>query len=82
MQPTYHPSLSQVPFSFMLPNVSGNGQHKIGHQIFPQQNVDETMVDQRLPAQQQKVILLYNFCFKCGQIFYKVFSFFSIDISN
>lgn len=55
MPPTYH--AAQVPFSFLMPNVSGNGQHKLNHQMFSQQNVDDALPDQRLSSQQQKVVL-------------------------
>uniref|UniRef100_A0A1I8EHS3 UBA domain-containing protein n=1 Tax=Wuchereria bancrofti TaxID=6293 RepID=A0A1I8EHS3_WUCBA len=50
----YHPQINQLPFSFMLPNVT-NGQHKINHQMFAQQNVEDSLSDQRLSSQQQKV---------------------------
>ncbi|KAL3998680.1 hypothetical protein ACH3XW_16010 [Acanthocheilonema viteae] len=50
----YHPQINQLPFSFMLPNVT-NGQHKLNHQMFAQQNVDDSLSDQRLSSQQQKV---------------------------
>uniref|UniRef100_A0A9J2P4J5 UBA domain-containing protein n=1 Tax=Ascaris lumbricoides TaxID=6252 RepID=A0A9J2P4J5_ASCLU len=55
MPPTYHPQLNQLPFSFMLPNVTGSAQHKLNHQMFAQQAVDDTLSDQRLSSQQQKV---------------------------
>uniref|UniRef100_A0A0N5AX74 Protein lingerer n=1 Tax=Syphacia muris TaxID=451379 RepID=A0A0N5AX74_9BILA len=55
MPPTYHPQLNQLPFSFMLPSVTGNGQHKLGHQIFTQQAVDDSLSEQRISSQQQKV---------------------------
>uniref|UniRef100_A0A158Q730 Protein lingerer n=1 Tax=Elaeophora elaphi TaxID=1147741 RepID=A0A158Q730_9BILA len=50
----YHPQINQLPFSFMLPNVT-NGQHKLNHQMFAQQNVEDSLSDQRLSSQQQKV---------------------------
>ncbi|MCP9260408.1 hypothetical protein DINM_003760 [Dirofilaria immitis] len=50
----YHPQINQLPFSFMLPNVT-NGQHKLNHQMFAQQSVEDSLSDQRLSSQQQKV---------------------------
>lgn len=38
----------------MLPNVT-NGQHKLNHQMFAQQSVEDSLSDQRLSSQQQKV---------------------------
>ncbi|VDM40904.1 unnamed protein product [Toxocara canis] len=51
MPPTYHPQLNQLPFSFMLPNVTGNAQHKPNRRMLAQQAVNHSLSDQR----QQKV---------------------------
>ncbi|VDN03880.1 unnamed protein product [Thelazia callipaeda] len=55
----YHPQINQLPFSFMLPNVT-NGQHKLNHQMFAQQSVEDALSEQRLSSQQQKVGNLYQ----------------------
>lgn len=44
----------------MLPNVT-NGQHKLNHQMFAQQNVEDSLSDQRLSSQQQKVRGMFGF---------------------